>query len=236
MQRNIDSLIGYDIGATDGEIGKVKEFYFDDKAWAIRYLVVKTGSWLFGREVLISPDALLKNSWKQQTFPVNLKKEQIRNSPDIDTDKPVSRQQEAELYGHYLWQPYWGSGFYAGGLWDASNASSVIDEKVINAVDDKGRIADEDQHLRSTKEVTGYNIHATDGEIGSIIDFIIDDQTWQVLYLVADTRNWFSGKKVLIETQHIREVRWDKSMVFVDISIDVIKNREAYQQLEFINP
>jgi uncharacterized protein YrrD len=235
MQRNINSLIGYDIGATDGEIGKVKEFYFDDSTWTVRYLIVKTGSWLFGREVLISPDAAMKNSWKQETFPVSLTKEQIRTSPDIDTNKPVSRQIEIQLYGHYPWQPYWGSGFYAGGLWDAANTSSVIDEKVINSADDKGRIADEDQHLRSTKEVTGYNIHATDGEIGSVKDFIIDDQTWQLLYLVVDTHKWFSGKKVLIEARHIKEVQWDKSKILVDITVDSVKNSEAYQETEFIN-
>src|SRR5664279_6193650 len=104
MQHNIKSLIGYDMGAKDGEIGTVKQFYFDDKTWSIRYLVLRTGGWLFGREVLISPDAVVKNSLKQGTFPVNLLKEQIRTSPDIDTAKPVSRQQEIELYGHYLWQ------------------------------------------------------------------------------------------------------------------------------------
>ncbi len=236
MQRNIKSLIGYNMGAIDGEIGKIKEFYFDDNAWTIRYLILKTGAWLFGREVLISPEAVMKNSWKEESIPVNLTKEQIRTSPDIDTDKPVSRQMERTLYGHYVWQPYWGSGFYAGGLWDVANTSSVIDEKVINAVDDKGKIADEDQHLRSTKEVTGYNIHATDGEIGSVKDFIIDDQTWQLLYLVVDAHKWFSGKNVLIETRHIKEVQWDRSKVFVDITVDSVKNSEAYQEMEFINP
>lgn len=236
MERNVKSLIGYNMGTTDGEIGKVKEFYFDDNTWTIRYLIVKTGSWLFGREVLISPDAVMRNSWKEETFPVSLTKEQIRTSPDIDTNKPVSRQIEIQLYGHYPWRPYWGSGFYAGSLWDAANTSSVIDEKVINAADDKGRIADEDQHLRSTKEVTGYSIHATDGEIGSVIDFIIDDQTWQLVYFVVDTRNWFGGKKVLIEVRHIKEVQWDKSRIFVDTTVDAVKNSETYYETEFVNP
>jgi|SRR5579871_663954 len=236
MQRNINSLIGFSMGATDGEIGRVKEFYFDDKTWKIRYLIVKTGNWLSGIEVLISPGAILKNSLMQETFPVDLTKEQIRSSPDIDTNKPVSRQQEIELHGHYPWQPYWGSGFYAGGLWDTANASLITEEKTINDADNKGQTADEDPHLRSTKEVTGYNIHANDGEVGYLKDFIIDDQTWQILCLVVDTHDWFVGKKVLIEVGHIKEIQWDKSKIFINMNVDAIKDSEAYKELEFINP
>lgn len=114
MKRNIKSLIGFTIGATDGEIGKVTEFYFDDETWTIRYLIVETGSWLFGRKVLISPIALLTPDWENKIFPINLTKEQIKNSPDIDTERPVSRQQELDMYAHYPWGTYWGSGFYAG--------------------------------------------------------------------------------------------------------------------------
>jgi len=235
MRRSLNSLSGYDMGAIDGEIGKVKEFYFDDRAWNIRYLVLQTGSWLFEREVLISPEAILKNCWKEGIFPTKLTKEQIRTSPDIDTNKPVSRQSEIELFGHYPWQPYWGSGFYAGGLWDTSNVSSVIDEKILNEADKNGLIADEDPHLRSTREIKGYNIHATDGEMGYIRDFIIDDQSWKILSIVVDTHNWFGGKKVLIEINNIKEIKWDKSLVLVDITIDAIKNRESYEEFEFSN-
>ena len=233
MQRNINSLIGFSMQATDGEIGEVKEFYFDDQSWTIRYVIVKTGSWLSGREVLISPDAFVKGSWKKDTFPVNLTKEQISNSPDIDTAKPVSRQQEIELYGYYPWQPYWGSGFYAGGLWDTSNSTPVVDQESLREADDG---SDKDPHLRSTHEVKGYHIHATDGEIGHVNDFIIDDQTWKLEYLVVDTHNWLGGKKVLIATKHIQKVQWENSKVFVDVMIDVIKNSESFDELEFVNP
>jgi sporulation protein YlmC with PRC-barrel domain len=235
MQRSINSLIDYDMGAIDGEIGKVEEFYFDDQAWVIRYLIVKTGSWLFGRKVLIAPAALLKVEWVPGTFPIGITKEQIRNSPDIDTDKPVSRQQEIEMYGHYPWQPYWGSGFYAGALWNVADTPPVIDEKIINQADNKGKIADEDPHLRSTLEVTGYNIHATDGEIGYVKDFIIDDHTWKLEYLVVDTHKWFEGKKVLIDVRHIKEVDWDKSKIFVDVTVDAIKTSKEIDISEFIN-
>jgi sporulation protein YlmC with PRC-barrel domain len=119
MKRNINSLIGYSIEATDGKIGTVKDFYFDDETWTIRYLVVETGNWLSGRKVLISPVALIKKNWSNGLIPVNLTKEQIQNSPDIDTDKPVSRQQEAMLNQHHFLEKllgkrliWWGDGHW----------------------------------------------------------------------------------------------------------------------------
>ncbi len=233
MQRNINSLLGFRMQATDGEIGKVEEFYFDDHAWVIRYMILKPGGWLSGREVLISPEALVKGAWKTHSFPVNLTKEQISNSPDIDTAKPVSRQQEIELYGYYPWQPYWGSGFYAGGLWDISNSTPVIDQASLREVDDR---SDKDPHLRSTSEVKGYHIHATDGDIGHVSDFIIDDQTWKLEYLVVDTHNWFGGKKVLIAVKHICKVQWADSKVYVDVNMDFIKSNEAFEAPKYMNP
>jgi uncharacterized protein YrrD len=190
MQRNINNLIGYRIGATDGEIGKVEEFYFDDETWTIRYLIVLTGNWLANRKVLISPEVLVRDAPAFRSFPVNLACEQIRNSPDIDTDKPVSVPGPPAA----------------------------------------------DLHLRSSRQVTGYNLHTTDGEIGHIIDFILDDETWQVLYLVVDTHRWFGGKKVLIGVNLITAVQWDNSKVFVDITTDALKGSTIFVESKFLHP
>ena len=130
MQHNLKSLTGFGIGATDGEIGKVEAFYFDDKSWSVRYLVVKTGSWLFGRSVLISPMALQNPDWKENDFPTNLTKEQVQHSPYIDTQKPVSRQHETELSKHYSWQPNRGSGFYSGGQWGVIPPATLLGERI----------------------------------------------------------------------------------------------------------
>ena len=211
MQRNTNRLLDYTIRATDGEIGKVDEFYFDDENWKIRYLIVKTGTWLFGRKVLISPVGLKKGPWESGVFLMALTKEKIRNSPNIDTDKPVSRQQETDLNKHYPWQNYWG-GVHAG------NASG------------------DDPHLRSTRRVTGYHIHGTDGEIGHVRDFIMDDETWQVVYLVVAIHNWLGGKKVLIAVRHIKKVDWDSAKVFVDASVAFIENSPLFDAAEYIHP
>lgn len=234
MERNISSLIGYSIEATNGTIGEVEDFYFDDETWTIRYLVVKTGNWLSGREVLISPVALKNRDWSNRSIPVNLTKKQIENSPNIDTKKPVSRQQEVELYGHYQWESYWGSGFYGGGSMGVSMPFPSIDRKVMIEPDKDHKNPNDDIHLRSTERIAGYHIHATDGEIGHVKDFIIDDQTLQLLFFVVDTHNWIGGKKVLIPIKEIKKVDWSTLEVFLNITIAEVKNSRVFEQEEFI--
>jgi uncharacterized protein YrrD len=235
MQINTNNLIGCSLQATDGEIGKVETFYFDDDTWTIRYIVVKTGGWLSGRKVLISPEAVLKDSWEPESLPVNLTREQVSSSPNIDTDKPVSRQQEAELFTHYPWKNYWGGGFYAGGIWGITYPASAIDNPIINEPEANDKPSDEDQDLRSTDKVVGYNIHATDGDIGHVKDFIMDDETWQLLFFVVDTHNWFGGKKVLIPVGDIKEVQWDNSKVIIDITTDAVKSSKLFDESEFVH-
>jgi hypothetical protein len=217
--------------ALDGEIGKVEDFYFADDSWTVRYLILKTGSWLFGRKVLISPLALIKTVPEPGVIPVSLTKEQILRSPDIDTDKPVSRQQEVELYGHYTWQNYWGSGFYAGGLWDISHSNPVIDEKIVKPENLDTKSGD-DPHLGSTIKVMSYRLHAKDGECGRVIDFIINDQSWQIFHLVLELPHWLGGKKVLIAVRHIKKIEWESSEVFLDVDISFLKNCAALEESE----
>ena len=238
MKRNINSLIGYAIGATDGEIGKVKEFYFDDLTWTVRYLVIETGNWLNSRKVLLSPQALLTPDWKNEVFPINLTKEKIKNSPNIDTEKPVSRQHEIEMYEYYPWTSYWGGGIWAGGM----GISGVMIQdhhplagavKSENSIDTKD--TDEDSHLRSTHNVTGYTKHAIDGKIGDVEDFIVDDTSWKLDFLIVDTGHWFPGKKALILPELVKEIKWDNSEVIINVSETDVKNSPEYDQGEVIS-
>ncbi|TDD96883.1 PRC-barrel domain-containing protein [Flavobacterium cellulosilyticum] len=222
MKRKIKSLIGFTIHATDGEIGKVKEFYFDDRTWTIRYIIVETGSWLIGRKILLSPQALLTPDWEKQTFPVNLTMAQIKDSPKIDTDKPISRQHEMDLYGYYPWgNYYWGGSMGNVGM----GMSYPIGLKYIQK---KEPDVPHDSHLRSTEAISGYNIQATDGGIGDVEDLIINDQTWAIDYLEVDTGNCFPGKKVLIAPKWISEINWETSSVIVNASEDQVKNSPKY--------
>jgi uncharacterized protein YrrD len=225
MQKSTKDLKGNTIVATDGDIGKVDDFYFDDKSWTIRYLVADTGNWLLGRKVLISPIALGKTDFSSGRFDVTLTKKQVEESPSIDTDKPVSRQHEAYYHDYYGYPYYW-TGPY---LWGPMSCPQipVLDQKRV-----EGRRAEREEagdlHLRSAANVTGYHIEARDGGVGHVEDFIIDNETWEIRYMVVDTRNWLPGKKVLIAPRWIDRVSWNDSKVYVSLSREAIKNAPEY--------
>jgi hypothetical protein len=229
MIRNVTNLRGYAIRATDGVIGTVDDFYFDDEDWNIRYLVVDTGKWLTGRKVLVSPLAIDAPDWLLQELRLSLTKAQVRQSPDIDTRKPVSRQQEAEYFRYYGYPYYWGGasfwgmGAYPGGL----KAEDTINERLRASASQPPRTPD-DCHLRSSNVVIGYRVHARDGHIGHIDDLLVDDQTWDIRYVVVDTRHWWSGSRVLVSPRWIDEVSWSMASVAVDLTREAIKGAPPY--------
>lgn len=217
------ALKGFKLDSLDGEIGKVSEFYFDDQYWAIRYLVADTGGWLTGRQVLISPYALVGAVKESEAIVVNLTKQQIQDSPSLESDMPVSRQFEMDYHGYYGWPMYWGGPM----MWGAY-PYLARDPNQWNTPTDIEKSWD--PHLRSTDAVTGHHIQATDGEIGHVEDFILDDETWAIRYLVIDTRNWWPGKKVLVSPEWIERVSWTESKVFVKLSREDIKASPEYKE------
>jgi uncharacterized protein YrrD len=227
MLNKTKTLEGYKWDSLDGEIGKVKEFYFDDHYWAIRYLIADTGNWLTGRQVLISPYALVTVRKEEQHIAIDLTQKQIEDSPSLSTDKPVSRQFEETYYGYYGWPMYWGGSY----MWGTYPYIMRDREKWSKSGQGKKVW---DSHLRSSHEVSGYHIQAADGEIGHVEDFIIDDETWAIRYLIIDTRNWWPGKKILISPQWIERVSWSESKVFVNLSTETIKLSPEYTEESLI--
>lgn len=267
MLRSLESLKNYGILATDGLVGRADEFYFDDLYWIVRYLVVNTGDWIAREQVLISPLALGKPDWEARMFPVDLTKEQVKNSPDIDLAKPVSRQAETSLRNYYQWPAYWGglsstvspasTGTRPGamgepdlgpvpqkdpqrhwrGLGDPTTAAPAGTHPGQEALTEKEEEEAElrDPHLRSTNEVTGYDIQATDGEIGHVEDFIADDESWTIRYMVVDTRDWLPGKKVLVSPHWIHHVSWPESRVHIDLTREMIENSPEFDPAAPVN-
>ncbi len=217
------TLYDYTLICLDGEIGKAKEFYFDDRHWVVRYLVVDTGSWLTDRCVLISPYAIAAIMKEERHIVVNLTKKQIEDSPSLDSDKPVSRQFEESYYGFYGWP------IYSGGphMWGAYPYIIRDREQYVKAAEDEKSW---DPNLRSTYDVSGHHIQASDGEIGHVDDFIIDDETWAIRYLAVDTNNWLPGKRVLVSTQWIERVSWSESKVFVNLTRKNIEQAPEYTE------
>jgi hypothetical protein len=202
--RSAIQTFGYRLQATDGDFGTVRDLLFDDRLWTVRYLVADTGTWLRGRQVLISPAALGQPDWKASRFPVSLTMEQIERSPAVGDDQPVSREFEMALHQHYGWSLYWGE-----------SPSATADPAP-------------DRHLRSLRELTGYRIEARDGKIGHIDDAVLDDHVFSLPYVVVDTRQWLAGRKVLVSPTWVREIRWPDHRVAVELTREEIEGSPGY--------
>ncbi len=222
------TLNGFKLKGLDGEIGQVKNFFFDDKRWVVRYLIAETGNWLLSRQVLISPYALSKVDWDEQAIAVKLTKKQIEDSPSIDTERPVSQQFEID-YSEYYAYPYYWTGMNTWGdypyMWGAYPYAlpTPDQQKTLQSATHKW-----DAHLRSAQEVRGYHVHAADGEIGHIEDFIVDDENWSIKSLIIDTVNWWPGKKVLVSPRSIEQVSWENSIVVIQKTREEVKNSRPF--------
>jgi hypothetical protein len=220
------------IHASDGEVGNIEEFYFDDERWAIRYMIVNTGHWLSQRQVLISPIFLRQADWENRQLHVALTKKQIENSPAIDTHKPVSRQHESAYMQYYGASNYWGGPY----VWGPGSFPEDLAVPFVPApITPHATLAPEesaDSHLRSTAAVAGYHIEASDGEIGHLEDFLIDQDTWKIGYLKVKTHNWLPGKIVLLSPEWVDEVSWPDATVSVGLSRETIKSAPEYIESE----
>jgi hypothetical protein len=218
MFRSIKQLYGDKLGASDDEIGHVKDFYFDDQTWAVRYLVADTGSWLPGRQVLLSPHSIGRLDQAGKVLRVNLTRQQIEDSPSIKSHKPVSRQYEEDYYRYYGWPSYW----QGGGLWGLSGfpilelPTQPLPSEQTTASGPPREVAD--AHLRSTQAVGGYHLQASDGTIGHVCDFMMDSQSWAIAQLVIKIGHRFSGKEVLLPTINVDRISYEKSTVFVNLT------------------
>lgn len=240
MLRTTDSLKGYSIQATDGELGKVEELYFDDEQWGVRYLVVKPGSWFSRQRVLISAHAVTGIDDHAEAVKVNLTREQVENSPDIDTHQPVSRQMEHDYATYYGYGAYW-LGPY---LWGAGRQPLAMlpDPDMVPPGSQPGWDSerrppepltenDDDVHLRSSDHIQGYAIAGSDGDIGHVEEILFDDQDWAIRYLVVDTRNWWpGGRKTVISVQWIESISWLEPAVQVRLTREQIQSSPEYDE------
>jgi hypothetical protein len=231
MLRNMKEFEGFAIHATDGILGHVRDFYFDDESWVVRYLVVETEVSPPTRR-LISPMAMGIPDWARKLIPAALTRQQVKNSPDIDTDKPVSRQHEMGYSGYYGYPDYWGG----GGLWGAGMYPDVLQGGLDRAAPGRGneprRLSKhrrpDDLHLQSANSVMRYYVHASDGDIGHVQGLLIEEQTWAIRYIIVNTSNWWLGHEVLIAPEWIDDVYWAESKLMISLTRKSIEHAPAY--------
>jgi hypothetical protein len=229
MLNRTNHLVGCTVSATDADIGSVKAAFFDDQSWAIRYLVVDTGSWLSGREVLISPYAVRQPLRSDRRIDLTLTRQQVQDSPGVDTHQPVSRQHERETLSYYGYPDYWdGSELWAMGAYPLPPSAA---EMAANRAQQRADAKAADVHLRSSVAVTGYELRASDDSIGHVQDFVFDDENWAIRYLVIDTRNWWpGGRKVLVARHWIDRVDWATKTVQVNLTREQVKASPEYDE------
>jgi len=224
MLQSTQELYGKKLAALDGDIGHVKDFYFDDHAWAIRYVVVDTGAWLTGRLVLLSPQAFAELAQHEDALQVKLLKKQIEDSPSIASHETVSQQFEEQYYRSYGWPVYW----QGGEMWGMSGeplglAPQPRDPAVRRALEPRA-----DRHLESTKTVTGYHVEAVDGAIGHVTSFQVDPRTWAIRELVVETGHWHLGKQILVSPGKIERISFGEKKVFVKLTkVDIQRAGEG---------
>lgn len=214
--QSLHGLCGAAIVATDGEMGRVHDFFIDDQDWCVRYLVVRTGAWLTGKHVLVTPPNVKPADWTPGRIPVALSRAQILSCPDADVDRPVSRQQEMAIADQYGWTYYW-------------TAEPVLLPGPPSAIEDTSELgAAGNPHLRSLREVRQYRIHAVDGEIGHVCDLLAGTRDWRIRHFVVDTRNWIPGRKVLVDPSFATSVSWSHCEVNVRVDRETIRRCPAY--------
>lgn len=231
--RPVSLLKHMSLRARDGEIGTIVDTLFEDRVWTVRYIVVDTGRWLPGRQVLISPFSVRSVDWGDEAVEVGITREQVKGSPGIDVHQPVSRRHEAELLDYYRQPYYWGGALAWGAVpIPEFTAAAPLAERVREPASD----GSEDSHLRSVGAVQGYRIEAQDGEIGHVDDFFIAERSWALHYIVVNTRKWLPGRRVVVPTERARDISWRDRIIRVDLTRDAVRHSPDWSDAERFTP
>lgn len=227
--RRVQDLTKTSVYGNDGRLGTVKELYFDDYNWTVRYLVMRTGGWLMGRDVPIAPVAIADMDDANASMRINLQRKQIEQSPSIGRPEAIPRQSEEAYYKHYQWQPYWqpDTPEWGNPIVFLDDATMIINKPLLPE-------SSEQSSIRSSAEITGYGIYAMNSEIGHLDDLVINDEDWRIQYIQVDARNWLPGKKVLVPTGRIRQIDWASRSVSVSLTRHTIESAPAYDPLNLI--
>jgi hypothetical protein len=243
MLRSTQQLQGFAIGAVDGPIGEIKDFYVDDQHWVIRYFVVETGPWFAHHRVLVSPISVHDPDWQARLLPVSINQNQVMNSPGVDEARPVSRQFEQSFLSYYGYPEYWsGLGLWGQSLYPYSLrlknkgqlAPGLLGQPDVGDLQQAAqqRHRQDDPHLRSCHELVGYHLHACDGEVGTIAEFLVEEHTWAVRYFVIKTGHAWAQHHVLMASGWITQVHWPAHTVHVDLPKAMIQSAPGFVSVD----
>lgn len=223
MFRSINNWMGYGIQATDGDIGEIHDFYFDDNQWSIRYIIIDIGPWIKDRKVILSPDEFIALDSSEQYFSLKkLNKGQIKNSPEIDTALPVSKQEQISLHKYYRWPPYAISPI-------TTEVKETEDSKEVEEAEAVSQMQQNYSELRSAREVIRYSVKGKDGELGKVEDLLVDDEAWKIVYLVIDSKEELEiDKKILVTMSWIKWMHHNEQEIYLDLNKQTVRNSPSY--------
>jgi hypothetical protein len=235
----VSGLEGCPVKASDGEVGKVKDFLFDDRTWKIRWMAVEAGHWLPGRRVFIHPSAIapltlppkpmlpIMSAGEALALTVNLSRHEIEAGPRLGEDWPVNRDMEALLYDYYGWDSYWGASHFGAAV--LPNAESrIVDDEVRREAAAESPPVDGADRPHSVAEFNGYAVHALDGDIGHVENVLADDSNWEVRYLVIATRNWWPGKVVQLSPYAVTDIDWFAERVNMNVAREEVLSTRGW--------
>ena len=232
MIRSLKDLTDHTFRARDGDAGRVHDFYFDDRTWTVRYLVADTGRWIPGKLVLLAPQAIESIDWRQRDVHLTLTKEKIENAPEATTEQPVSRQHEERLHGYYGWQPYWLAAPFPTGQ---SPAITPTPGAVAPQPAEAQSLERADPALRSAQEVLGYDVQCTDDDAGVVWDFAVDDETWEIRYIVVDTKRWLPGRRILVAPAWTVDIDWASNRIHLDVTREQVRDSPEFDPGAAVN-
>lgn len=232
MLRQARQLSTLAVTAWDGAVGEIEDFYFDDLAWTVRYLVVRTKEWLDGRRVLLIPGAIKEIKWSEASILLDLSREQVGNSPPVEAEAPLSRQYEIDLHNYYNWPYYWSN------IGPLGVGGPTLDQPVPAATAALAYAVDEEaenRHLRSMEEVVGYEVAASDGNAGTVKDFVINTENWAIFYMLIDTSNWLQAERqVLLAPTWVEKIEWTTERFTVDVTRALLKQSPQFDPADLI--
>jgi len=215
-------LHGWVIGNQDGDIGHVADVYLDDHRWVVRYLVVDTGQWLSGRRVLVVPGSVSGVDPVGRKLQTGLTRDEVALGLDPDLARPVSRQHEMDLRHYYGFPSY----AVTVGV-SVALAGPTPGERLRIGID---------PHLRSVRAITGYYVHAQDGDVGHVEDILIENGPWTVRHLLVSVGNWWPNRRVLVPVGWVARVSWDAGAVDVSLPAEAIRLAPEYDRTSGVSP
>jgi hypothetical protein len=223
-------IAGATVRGIDGDIGSLEDFYFEEDRWTVRYLLIDTGKWFSGKRVLISPMSV-PNGWGRQGVRLNLTKDQVWNSPEITEGEPLSREGETKVLMYYGYPDYWGAASIWGNFDSPTELIAGSPKEVVTPARTNG-FDPEARHLRSIKKSTGYHLHARNGEIGHVDDFLIGQESWRIRYLLVDTSNWIGGRSVIVSPEAVEGIDKDRGLLYVAADREAIKKAPELESIQ----